>query len=86
MAGWALNAPREVDVVQGACLPLRREALDLVGLLDEDYFIHSEEVDLCHRLCQHGCKVYWAPQAAVVDYDGQTIWSEWHRPAEVRTW
>jgi len=72
MAGWDLNTPREVNVVQGACLILRREALDQVGWLDEDYFIYSEEVDLCHRLRQHGWQVYWVPQAVVVHYGGQS--------------
>lgn len=71
-AGWDPNTPREVDVVQGACLILRREALDQVGLLDEDYFIYSEEVDLCHRLRQHGWKVCWVPQATVMHYGGQS--------------
>ena len=72
MAGWDPNTAREVDVVQGACLILRREVLDQVGLLDEDYFIYSEEVDLCHRLRQHGWKVCWVPQAVVVHYGGQS--------------
>lgn len=73
---WPLDSHREVDIVQGACMILRWEALNQVGRLDEDYFIYSEEVDLCHRLRQHGCKVYWVPQAAVVHHCGQTIWSE----------
>ncbi len=72
MARWDLAMPREVDVVQGACMILRREALDQVGLLDEDYFIYSEEVDLCHRLRRHGWKVYWVPQAVVVHHGGQS--------------
>ncbi len=72
MAGWDLDTPREVDMIQGACLLLRREALDQVGLLDEDYFIYSEEVDLCHRLRQRGWKVYWVPQAQVIHYGGQS--------------
>jgi len=72
MASWDLETAREVDVVQGACLILRREALDQVGWLDEDYFIYSEEVDLCHRLRQHGWSVYWVPQAVVMHYGGQS--------------
>jgi len=72
MASWGLDRPREVDVLQGACLILRREALDQVGLLDEDYFIYTEEVDLCQRLRHQGWKAYWLPQAAVVHYGGQS--------------
>jgi len=72
MTEWDLNLPRRVDVVQGACLLLRREALDQVGLFDEDYFIYSEEVDLCYRLGQAGWPLYWAPEAEVIHYGGQS--------------
>jgi N-acetylglucosaminyl-diphospho-decaprenol L-rhamnosyltransferase len=72
MAGWDLNTPREVDMVPGACLILSRDALDQVGLLDEDYFIYSEEVDLCYRLRQAGWRLYWLPQAVVIHYGGQS--------------
>ena len=72
MARWDLETPREVDSVQGACVILRREALDQVGLLDEDYFMYTEEVDLCHRLRQGGWRIYWVPQAVVVHYGGQS--------------
>ena len=72
MATWDLDKPRPVEVVQGACLILRREVLNQVGLLDEGYFIYSEEVDLCHRLRQAGWGLYWVPQAQVVHYGGQS--------------
>lgn len=67
-----LKIPQEVEVVKGACMLLRREALDQVGLLDEDYFIYTEEVDLCHRLRASGWKVYCVPRAMVVHYGGQS--------------
>jgi len=72
MSEWALDTPRRVDVLQGACLLLRRSALDQVGLLDEDYFMYSEEVDLCHRLKQTSWSLYWVPEAQVVHYGGQS--------------
>jgi len=72
MARWDPETLRPVDVVQGACVILRRKALDQVGLLDEDYFIYTEEVDLCYRLRQGGWRIYWAPQATVVHYGGQS--------------
>jgi GT2 family glycosyltransferase len=72
MRRWDLGAAREVDTVQGACLLLRREALDGVGLLDERFFMYSEEIDLCFRLRRAGWAVYWVPQAAVVHYGGQS--------------
>ncbi len=72
MFQWDLNRAREVDVVQGAALLLRREALNEVGVLDTDYFIYTEEVDLCYRLQQAGWRLYYVPQARVVHYGGQS--------------
>jgi GT2 family glycosyltransferase len=72
MQAWATDRPREVDVAQGACLILRRTALDRVGLLDERFFIYSEEVDLCWRMRRQGWRVYWVPGARVMHLGGQS--------------
>lgn len=72
MHTWPTDRPREVDVAQGACLILRQSALGQVGLLDEQFFIYSEEVDLCQRLRQQGWKVYWVPGARVLHHGGQS--------------
>ena len=56
----------------GACLLLRKGVLDQVGLLDEDYFIYSEEVDLCYRFQRAGWRLHWVPQAQVVHFGGQS--------------
>jgi hypothetical protein len=71
-AKWEGNQPQEVDVLSGACLLLRKEVLDQVGLLDEDYFMYSEEVDLCYRIQKAGWQLYWVPQAEVVHFGGQS--------------
>ena len=72
MDGWDVHTPRNVDILVGACLLLRRSVLDQVGLLDETYFIYSEEVDLCKRVQQAGWRLVWVPQAQVVHYGGQS--------------
>jgi N-acetylglucosaminyl-diphospho-decaprenol L-rhamnosyltransferase len=72
MQEWDLNEPREVDILMGACLLLRRQTFEQIGLLDEDYFIYSEEVDLCYRVRQSGWCLYWVPRAEVVHYGGQS--------------
>ena len=69
---WETAQPQEVDVLMGACLLLRKEVLDKVGLLDEDYFIYSEEVDLCYRIQRAGWHLYWVPTAEVVHFGGQS--------------
>jgi N-acetylglucosaminyl-diphospho-decaprenol L-rhamnosyltransferase len=69
---WQINQPQEVDVLGGACLLLRKEVLGQVGFLDEDYFIYSEEVDLCYRIQRAGWSIYWVPQAQIVHFGGQS--------------
>ncbi len=69
---WDRKQPRQVDVIQGTALALRRNALETVGVLDTDYFMYTEEVDLCFRLQQAGWQLYWVPQAQVIHYGGQS--------------
>lgn len=65
---WNPGEARRVEVIKGACLMLRRKALDQVGLLDERYFVYTEEMDLCYRLLQAGWELYWVPWAEVTHY------------------
>lgn len=71
-AGFDHESPREVDWVSGACLLVRREAADLVGLFDEDYFMFSEETDWCYRFHEAGWTVMFEPGAEVVHVGGAT--------------
>ncbi len=65
---WDTVTPRPVEVIKGACLLLRRSALDQVGLLDDQYFMYTEEVDLCYRLAQAGWGLWLVPQAVVTHF------------------
>lgn len=65
---WDRTQPCPVEVIKGACLVVRREALEQVGVLDEAYFMYTEEMDLCYRLLRAGWRNYWAPQAQVIHY------------------
>ena len=69
MTAWDPAMPHQVEAIKGACLLLRRAALDQVGLLDEDYFMYTEEVDLCYRLAQADWKLWWVPEAKVVHHE-----------------
>ena len=51
---------------------LRRSAVMQTGLLDDDYFIYSEEIDLCQRLVRAGWRLAWVPQAQVIHFGGQS--------------
>lgn len=76
MQRWSKEMPRQVDSLQGASLLLRRSALEETGLLDTDYFMYSEEIDLCYRLHQKGWSLYWVPQSRIVHYGGQSTRQE----------
>ncbi|UCH83316.1 MAG: sugar transferase, partial [Candidatus Latescibacterota bacterium] len=60
------NSTREVDWILGACLLVRREAVESVGLLDERFFLYFEDVDWCYRMGQKGWKVFYHPESVVV--------------------
>jgi N-acetylglucosaminyl-diphospho-decaprenol L-rhamnosyltransferase len=65
------DTPRAVDWVTGAALLLRREALDEVGLFDEEFFLYSEEVDLQLRLRRGGWDIHFFPDVTVVHHESQ---------------
>lgn len=62
----------EVDSLVGACMFLRREALEQAGLFDEAFFMYGEDLDLCYRLKQHGWKVFYNPVVTVLHYKGES--------------
>ena len=69
-------APVEVDSVIGACIMVRRKALEQVGLLDEEYFLFLEETDWCYRMKKAGWKIYHIPQAEVLHFQGKSAEAE----------
>jgi GT2 family glycosyltransferase len=62
----------EIDVLSGAFMLMRRTALDQVGLLDEDYFMYGEDIDLSYRLTQGGWKNYYFPGTRIIHYKGES--------------
>ena len=64
--------PIEVDSVIGACMIVSKEAMDEVGILDEDYFIFLEETDWCFRMYKKGWKIYHVPDAEVFHLSGHS--------------
>jgi len=70
---WLSNKPVKVDYVIGACIIVRREAIDKVGGLDENFFFSNDDLDWCRRIRKVGWQVYFLPQAEVMHYGGFTI-------------
>lgn len=60
----------EVDCLMGAFMLMPREALDKVGLLDEDFFMYGEDIDLCYRIKEGGYKILYYPEASIIHYKG----------------
>lgn len=76
--------PLEVEAISGACMLVRRDALEEVGLLDEGYFMHCEDLDWCMRFHQGNWKVLFVPDARMVHYKGhcsksRPIFVEWNK-------
>jgi N-acetylglucosaminyl-diphospho-decaprenol L-rhamnosyltransferase len=55
----------EVDSVVGACMQVRREAIEAVGLLDETFFMYGEDIDWAYRVKKAGWKVMYHPQVVI---------------------
>ena len=68
--GFEHDEVRDVEVVMGACMLVRRDAVDQVGYCDEDYFLFSEETDWCFRFRQAGWDVVFFPGAECVHVRG----------------
>ena len=65
--------PIEVDSGIGACLMVRKKAMDEIGLLDESYFFFLEETDWAYRMKRAGWKIYFVPTARIFHFQGQSV-------------
>lgn len=65
-----VSTPKEVDIVSGACFMIKRSVFDNVAMFSNDYFMYSEDVDLCFKVHQDGWKVYYIPKASVIHHGG----------------
>lgn len=63
---------REVAWVSGACMVIRRADLEAVGLLDERYFMYTEDVDLCVAMAKRGRTVLYVAGAEVLHHRGMS--------------
>jgi N-acetylglucosaminyl-diphospho-decaprenol L-rhamnosyltransferase len=70
---WAMDHLQSVDWVSGACLLVRRVAIEQVGLLDENMFMYFEDNDWCLRIRKAGWRVYYNPQVEIIHLGGQSL-------------
>jgi GT2 family glycosyltransferase len=74
---WCMTAlfnnsfePAPVEAVSGACLMIKRDLFERLGGFDERYFMYSEDIDLCFKVHQTGCRCYYVPGATVIHHGG----------------
>jgi len=70
MSGWDHASPRSVDWVAGAAMLVRRSVIDVVGGMDEAFFMFNEDVDWCRRVNEAGWSVDYVPDATVLHHIG----------------
>ncbi|WP_192821649.1 glycosyltransferase [Rufibacter sp. LB8] len=66
------HATNEVDILAGAYMFMRAEALQKVGLLDESFFMYGEDIDLSYRIQQGGYQVIYSPETRIIHYKGES--------------
>jgi hypothetical protein len=76
--------PIEVEAISGALMLVRKTAVEDIGLWDEAYFLHCEDLDWCMRFRQHGWKILFVPDAKVMHQQGhcsrsRPFFVEWHK-------
>ena len=76
--------PMEVEAISGACMLVSREAVQQVGLWDDAYFLHCEDLDWCMRFRQKGWKILFVPTAKIshalgVCGNSRPLFVEWHK-------
>jgi len=77
-------APVPVEAISGACMLVKREAINDVGMWDAEYFLHCEDLDWCMRFRLKGWQVIFVPDARIVHIRGacsrgRPFFVEWHK-------
>ena len=67
---WNRDSERDVDVVSGMFMLVPRHVFETVGLLDEAFFVYSEEADWCRRIRDAGWRCVFAPEARILHLEG----------------
>lgn len=71
-AKYERGEPFQIDHPLGAALLVRPQAMNQVGLLDRDFFMYAEEVELCMRLKRAGWEIWCVPGARIVHHEGRS--------------
>jgi len=88
---WGIGAlftpdtgPSEVEAISGACMLMRREVFEQIGMFSEEYFMYSEDLDLCYQAVKAGFKNYHVGRATAVHYGGTSSAPAWQTAMKTR--
>jgi GT2 family glycosyltransferase len=76
--------PAEVEAVSGACMLMRREVFEQIGRFSEEYFMYSEDVDLCYQAVRAGFNNYHVGRATILHYGGKSSPGAWQAAMKTR--
>ncbi len=76
--------PAKVEVITGACMMMRREVFEKVGMFSEEYFMYAEDMDLCWKVSRAGFSNYFVGDGRIVHYAGVSSPREWQTIMKVR--
>lgn len=62
----------KIEILSGAFMLMRSEALEKVGLLDEAFFMYGEDIDLSYRILKGGYTNYYFPETRIIHYKGES--------------
>ncbi|MBW1929143.1 MAG: glycosyltransferase family 2 protein [Deltaproteobacteria bacterium] len=65
-----VNGPVEVEVISGACLMIKHEVFDIINAFSTDYFMYSEDLDLCFKTQKVGLRNYYCGEAVIIHHGG----------------
>lgn len=66
------TAVEEFDYLLGACLMIKGDVIDNVGMLDDNIFMYIEDTEICFRIKQHGYKIFYLPFGQIIHYGGKS--------------
>jgi len=66
------NVTNKIEILSGAFMFMRKSVLDEIGLLDEDFFMYGEDIDLSYRILKSGSENYYYPETRIIHYKGES--------------
>jgi len=67
------TGPAEVEAIEGACIMMRRDVFESIGMFSPDYFMYTEDIDLCYKARRGKCENYYVPQASIVHFGDGSV-------------